>query len=310
MKKRISVILPCYNESENIKELYERLTTALEKVDYPYELIFIDNCSTDNTVETIKTYADIDKKVKIIANARNFGSVRSGYYGLLQCKGDICISLATDLQDPPEIILDFIKKWEEGYKIVLGVKSSSEEHPILYKLRGLYYSTISKISETPLIRHCTGSGLYDQEVVEILRKIDDPYPYFRGLISEIGFPIAQVEFRQPNRKAGVSKTNFYALYDLAMLGLTNHTKVPLRLMTMSGFVLALISFFIATVFLVRKLLYWDTFQLGLAPLLIGLFFFVGIQMLFIGLLGEYVGAIYTHVRKLPLVIESERTNFD
>jgi polyisoprenyl-phosphate glycosyltransferase len=218
--------------------------------------------------------------------------------------------IASDLQDPPEMIVEFVKKWEEGFKTVLAVKPESEESSLMFFIRKTYYRTISRISEVSLVKNATGAGLFDKVVIDILRKIQDPYPYFRGLLCEIGFPIATVPFKQPRRQRGVTKNNFYTLYDIAMLGITNHSKVPLRLMAMGGFTMAIISLFAAVGFTIAKLVFWNSFQLGIAPILIGMFFFGAIQMLFIGLLGEYIGSIHTKIRNMPLVIEAERINFE
>lgn len=309
-RKLISIVTPCYNEEENVVELCSRISAVMATLPYDYEHILIDNKSTDNTIGVIKSIAANDKRVKLIANARNFGHIRSPYYAVLQSRGDAVVAIASDLQDPPEMIVEFIRQWENGFKVVLAVKPESEESSIMFHIREIYYKLVTKISDVPLVKNTTGAGLFDKAVIDVLKKIDDPYPYFRGLVSEIGFPVALVPFKQPRRLRGVTKNNFYTLYDLAMLGITKHSKVPLRLMTMGGFFLSIISLLIAFTFFVRKLIYWDTYQLGLAPMLIGLFFFGAMQMLFIGLLGEYVGAIYTHVRKLPLVVEEERVNFD
>ena len=310
MPKLISIVTPCFNEEDNVVELHERIALVMASLDYDYEPIYIDNHSTDGTVSKIRELAAHDHRVKLIVNARNFGHIRSPYYGILQSRGDACILIASDLQDPPEMITEFIKRWEEGFKTVLATKPESEESSLMFFIRKLYYRFVAKISDVPLVNNATGAGLFDKAVVDILRKVEDPYPYFRGLVCEIGFPIALVPFRQPRRARGVTKNNFYTLYDIAMLGITNHSKVPLRLMTMSGFVLGIISVFIAFAFFIAKLFFWNSFQMGIAPILIGIFFFGAIQMFFIGMLGEYVGAIYTHVRKLPLVVESERVNFD
>jgi glycosyltransferase involved in cell wall biosynthesis len=308
-KKLISIVTPCYNEVENIDELYQRIVAAMAALPYDYEHICIDNCSTDGTVRKIKDIAARDTRVKLIVNARNFGHIKSPYYGILQSRGDACILIASDLQDPPEMIVEFIKKWEEGYKTVLAVKPESEESSIMFFLRKTYYRFITKISEVPLVQNATGAGLFDRAVVDILRNIHDSYPYFRGLLCEIGFPIALVPFKQPRRQRGVTKNNFYTLYDIAMLGITNHSKVPLRLMAMSGFLLSFLSLLVALIFFVAKLIFWDSFQLGTAPILIGIFFFGAIQTFFIGVLGEYIGSIHTQVRNMPLVVEMERVNF-
>lgn len=308
-RKLISIVTPCYNEVENIDELYQRIAAVMATLPYDYEHICIDNCSTDGTVRKIKDIAERDKRVKLIVNARNFGHIKSPYYGILQSRGDACILIASDLQDPPEMMAEFIKKWEEGYKTVLAVKPESEESSIMFFLRKTYYRFITRISEVPLVHNATGAGLFDRAVVDILRNIQDSYPYFRGLLCEIGFPIALVPFKQPRRQRGITKNNFYTLYDIAMLGITNHSKVPLRLMAMSGFLLSFLSLLVALIFFVAKLVYWDSFQLGTAPILIGIFFFGAIQTFFIGVLGEYIGSIHTQVRNMPLVVEMERVNF-
>jgi glycosyltransferase involved in cell wall biosynthesis len=308
-RKLISIVTPCYNEEDNIDELYNRIVAVMADQPYEYEHICIDNCSTDNTVKKIKQLAAGDKRLKLIVNARNFGHIRSPYHGMLQSSGDACVMIASDLQDPPEMIAEFIKNWEQGYKTVLAVKPESHESSIMFLLRKIYYNVITRISEVQLIKNATGAGLFDRVVVDILRSINNPYPYFRGLICEIGFPIATVPFKQPQRQRGVTKNNFYTLYDIAMLGITSHSKIPLRLMAMSGFLLAFLSLLVALLFFIAKLLYWDLFQLGTAPILIGIFFFGAIQAFFIGVLGEYIGSIHTQVRNMPLVVELERVNF-
>jgi len=309
-KKLISIVTPCYNEEDNIDELCQRIAAVMAAQPYNYEHIFIDNCSIDGTVRKIKEIAARDMRVKLIVNARNFGHIRSPYYGILQSSGDACVLIASDLQDPPEMIAEFIHKWEQGYKTVLAVKPESEESSIMFGLRKIYYRMITRISEVPLVQNATGAGLFDRAVIDILRSIQDPYPYFRGLLCEIGFPIATVPFKQPRRQRGITSNNFYTLYDIAMLGITNHSKVPLRLMAMSGFLLAFLSLLVALFFIVAKLLYWNSFQLGTAPIIIGIFFFGAIQAFFIGVLGEYIGSIHTQVRNMPLVVEMERVNFE
>ncbi len=309
--KLISIVNPCFNEEENVKELYERVRAVFACMPgYEYEHIFIDNASKDNTVQILKDIAKEDKNVKIIVNTRNFGWIRSPNYALLQAKGEAVVLLASDLQDPPEMIKDFIEKWEEGYKVVIGVKNQSEESALFSIIRKTYYNLVGQLSEIELIKNFTGFGLYDQKVIETLRIIEDPYPYIRGLICDIGFERAVVEFVQPLRKRGFAKANFYALYDVAMLGITNHSKVPLRLAMMMGFIVALLSLMVAFGYFIYKLIFWYSFQIGMAPLVIGLFFFSAVQLLFIGIIGEYIGAIHTQVMKRPLVIEKERINFD
>lgn len=306
----ISIVTACYNEEGNVEILHEQICRAMEQFpQYEFEHIYIDNCSTDQTISILRRMAAVDPRVKVILNARNFGHIRSPYHGLLQASGDAVIIMASDLQDPPELIPDFIHKWEEGYKVVMGVKSHSEEPGFIYSLRKFYYRTLRSLSDVQLVENYTGFGMYDQQVIKILREMDDPYPYFRGMIAEIGFPAATVEFTQPTRKSGVTKNNFYTLYDMAMLGFVNNTKVPLRLATMLGFATALVSFLIGIFYLVYKLFNWQNFQVGSAPLVVGLFFLGGVQLLFLGIVGEYIGAIYTQVLHRPLVIEKERINF-
>ncbi len=307
----ISVVTPCYNEEENVKDLYEQVKQVFDDLEgYTYEHIFIDNASRDKTVTILKDIAKDDKRVKVIVNTRNFGHIRSPYHALLQAKGDAVIGIAADLQDPPAMIKDFLKKWEEGYKIVIGVKSKTEESPLFFAVRKIYYNIIGRLSEIEVIKNFTGFGLYDRQVIEILREIDDPYPYFRGLICDIGFEKATIEYVQPARRRGLTKNNFYTLYDLAILGITNHSKVPLRLATMMGFSLSLLSLLSAAGYFVYKLIFWERFSVGIAPLVIGLFFFSSVQLFFIGIVGEYIGSIHTQVLKRPLVVEKERINFD
>jgi glycosyltransferase involved in cell wall biosynthesis len=308
--KSISILTPCFNEEENVEELCQRIRATMAGIeDIEYEHILIDNASTDRTVEILRQIVAQDARVKVIVNMRNYGHIRSPYYGLLQAKGDVVISMASDLQDPPELITDFIAKWKEGYKVVLGIKAKSEESWLFFALRSLYYKVLRSLTDVELIEHFTGFGLYDQEVIDILRKLDDPYPYFRGLIADIGFPFAMIEFVQPLRKRGLTKNNFYTLYDMAMLGMTSYTKVPLRLATMFGFGAAVISFLVGMFYLVYKLANWKNFTLGVAPLVVGFFFFGAVQLFFLGMLGEYIGAIYTQILHRPLVIEKERINF-
>jgi glycosyltransferase involved in cell wall biosynthesis len=292
-----------------VEELYKRIAIAMTDLPYEYEHILIDNASTDSTVEKLRQIASKDKRVKVILNARNFGHIRSPYHALLQASGDAVVGLASDLQDPPERIPEFIQKWEQGYKVVIGVKAKSQESGLFRFFRTFYYRVLRSLSEVDLIEHFTGFGLYDQQVIRILQQMNDPYPYFRGLIADIGFPIARIEFTQPRRKRGLSKNNFYTLYDLAMLGVTSYTKIPLRIATMFGFFSAVVSFLIGLAYLVYKLIFWFQFSLGSAPIIIGLFFLGSIQLFFLGIVGEYIGAIYTQVMHRPLVIEKERINF-
>jgi glycosyltransferase involved in cell wall biosynthesis len=311
MKKMISIVTGCYNEEENVEALYKRVKDIMnEYSDYDFEHIFIDNCSKDKTVSVLKEIAKNDKRLKIIVNARNFGHIRSPFHALLQAKGDGVIYLVADFQDPPEMIRDFIKKWEEGYKIVIGVKNKSRENPLIFSLRKLFYILIKKYGETEHIDNFTGFGLYDKRVVEALKSMNDPYPYFRGMIPEIGFERYEINYTQPKRAKGRTKNNFYTLFDMAMLGFVNNSKVPLRMATFIGFGVALVSLFIALFYLVYKIINWQDFEMGLAPLVIGLFFFSSVQLFFIGIVGEYIGAIYTQVKNRPLVVEKERINFD
>ncbi len=308
-RKMISIVTPCFNEEGNVEELTSRIAAVMATQPYDYEHIFIDNCSIDNTVMKIRALASADKHVKLICNVRNFGQIRSPYHGILQASGDACILIAADLQDPPELFPEFFKLWEDGFKTVLAVKPSSHENKLMFALRKLYYRIVTRISDVPLVPNATGAGLFDRVVLEVLREVHDPYPYFRGLVCEIGFPIATVPFVQPRRTRGVTKNNFFTLYDFAMLGIISHSKLPLRLMTIGGFVMSLLSLMVAFGFLIAKLVNWDSFVLGMAPILIGMFFLAAIQMFFIGILGEYIGMIYTQVKKVPLVVESERVNF-
>jgi glycosyltransferase involved in cell wall biosynthesis len=306
----ISVMTPCFNEEGNVREMYEAVKAVFAGLpQYRYEHIFIDNGSKDRTAVILRELAATDKNVKVILNARNFGHVRSGYYALLQSHGDAVIALACDFQDPPELIPEFLKRWEAGSKVVLGVKESADENGLFYALRDRYYRMLARIADIELVRQSTGFGCYDQSVIESLRKIDDPYPYFRGLIAEIGHEPSLVPFRQPARKRGISSQNFYTLYDLAFLGIVNHSKVPLRMATMTGFALAILSLLTAFGYLAAKLLFWNQFSLGIAPILIGFFFLTSVQLFFIGIVGEYIGSIYTQVRHHPHVFEKDRINF-
>jgi glycosyltransferase involved in cell wall biosynthesis len=311
MKKFISVITACYNEEENVEELYRQVKDIFKRLGrYRYEHIFIDNCSTDKTVKILKRIANKDKNIKIIVNIRNFGHIRSPYYGMLQARGDAAISMVCDLQDPPSMIPDFIKKWEEGHSIVIGVKKKSEENLLMFAIRKLYYAMIKKFSESEQITNFTGFGLYDRKFIDVLKSLNEPYPYFRGLVSELGFNRTEIPYTQPKRRHGKTKNNFYTLYDMAMLGFINYSKVPLRLAGFIGFGVAVISLLVALGYLIYKLIFWQRFDVGIAPLVIGLFFFSSVQLIFIGVIGEYIGAIYTQVKNRPLVIEKERVNFD
>ena len=309
--KRISVVAGCYNEAENIEEFVSRVHAVFAQLpQYEYEIIVIDNASNDGSAEILRRLAAADKRLKVILNARNFGHIRSPYYALLQARGDAALALASDLQDPPELIPQFLAKWEEGYKAVVAVKSQSEETPLFFFIRRLYYRLIHRLADFDIIQNFTGFGLYDRQVLDYCREIRDPYPYFRGIISDIGLPTAKIPFVQPARKRGLTKNNFYVLYDMAMLGITNHSKVPLRIAAMAGFAMSFISLLLGFAYLIYKLLFWNQFTVGVAPVIIGLFLFSSVQLFFIGILGEYIGAIHTQVLDRPLVVERERINFD
>jgi len=307
----ISIVTPCYNEEANVRELYQAVKEVFSSSlsEYTYEHIFIDNASKDKTASILREIAAADPNVKVIINTRNFGHIRSPYYALLQASGGAAILMASDFQDPPKMIVDFIREWEKGTKIVLGVKTKAEESAAMFLVRSVYYDVIGKLAEVELTKNATGFGLYDQEVIKKLREIDDPYPYFRGLISDLGYQSVKIAYKQPVRKRGITKNNFYTLYDIAMLGITNHSKVPLRLAAMAGFGMGALSLLVAFGYLVAKLVFWNKFVIGTAPVLIGLFFFSSVQLFFIGILGEYIGSIHTQVQKRPLVIEKERINF-
>ena len=308
----VSILTPCYNEEDNVRDIHQQVRDVMATVAdrYEYEHLFIDNASQDDTVAILREIAAEDKRVKVIVNTRNFGHIRSPYHGLMQTRGECVIGIVADLQDPPAMILDLLARWEEGYKIVIGVKKSSQESPLFWVVRKLYYAVVSRLADIELVRNFTGFGLYDRAVVEKLREIGDPYPYFRGLICDLGYRRFEIPYDQPVRKRGLTKNNFYTLWDTAMLGITNHSKVPLRLATFAGFGLAGLSLLVAVAYLVYKLVYWNSFQVGMAPLVFGIYFFASVQLIFIGILGEYIGAIHTQVLKRPLVVEKERINFE
>lgn len=309
--KKISIMTACYNEEENIAEVYSQVKAVFtgQLPEYQYEHVFIDNASEDTTVEILREIATNDSNVKVIVNARNFGHIRSPFHGMIQCSGDAVISIVADLQDPPEMIVDFIRKWEEGYKIVIGVKEQSYEAQWMFKLREAYYRLLHKLSEVEIFKGFTGFGLYDKKIIDFMREFDDPYPFFRGLIAEIGFKAAKIPYTQPARPRGISKNNFYSLYDMGILGIINNSKVPLRIATFLGFLLSFVSFMTAIVYTIVKLFNWDSMPLGMAPLVIGGAFMFGIVLFFLGIIGEYIGAIYTQILKRPRVFESERINF-
>ena len=306
---KISIITPTFNEIENIEKLYLEIKNEFAKIDCEYEHIIIDNNSTDGTIAKIKDLSKNDKNLKIIINSKNYGHIRSPFYGLLQSTGDASILMASDFQDPIELISKYIEEWKKGNKIVLAEKISSEENQIKFSLRKLFYNFLNKISDFELTKNTTGSGIFDKSVVEKLKMINDPYPYFRGLVSELGIEIKTIKFNQPLRKFGVTKNNFSTLYDIGILGIVKHSRKPLRFMVLLGFGSSVISLLVGVFYLFYKLLFWDSFSLGLAPIIIGIFIVSSIQITLLGLVGEYVGIILLHQRNLPLVIEKERINF-
>ena len=308
--KKISIVSPCYNEEENLPELYRRITDVMSAhPEYDYEIIWADNASTDGSRTLIRKMCAEDKRLKAILNAGNFGQIRSPYNALLAASGDAVVFICADLQEPPELIHDFIKEWENGAKIVCGVKPKSKESRVMFFLRRCYYKLIKTMSETPQIENFTGFGLFDRCVMDALKKFHEPYPYIRGLIAEVGYCRVEVPYEQQARLHGKTKNNLFTLYDYAMTGFVNHTKLPLRLAAFIGFALAGLSLLAALVYFIYKLIYWNDFAVGLAPLVIGLFFFSSVQLIFIGVIGEYIGAIWTQVKNKPLVIEEERINF-
>lgn len=311
-RKLISIVTGCYNEEGNLQEFYDRVTQAMDRLPgFSREIIIADNCSTDGSRELLRRLAAADPSCRVILNANNFGPIRSGYNAFMQARGDAVVLMSSDLQDPPELIVEMAHKWQEGFQAVVAIKSQSEENKGLFRARRLYYWLLAKLSDTDhIIQNFTGFGLYDRKIMNALKLYKDPVPYFRGFISEIGFKRAEIEFIQPPRKHGRSKHSFFSLYDVAMTGLVNHSKLPLRLATFSGFCLAAASLLVALVYFIYKLVRWDTFTMGTAPLVIGVFFFSAVQLIFIGIIGEYVGAILTQVKNHPLAIEEERINFE
>jgi glycosyltransferase involved in cell wall biosynthesis len=306
----LSVITACFNEEANVEELYRRVRAAMAAAECPeYEHLFIDNASTDQTVAVLKRLAAADPNVRLIVNARNFGHIRSPIHALLQARGEAVIIIVADLQDPPELIPEMIARWRDGFSTVLCIKRSSEETPVMFLLRRTYYALVERLSAITTIQNFTGFGLYDRKVVEAVRNFGDPYPYFRGMVAEIGLNMCTIPYDQPLRKRGLTKSNFYVLYDTAMLGIINLSKVPLRLVTALGFCSACLSMIVALGYLLYKLIFWSHFNAGIAPLVIGLFFLGSVQMLSLGIIGEYVGAIHTQVQKRPYVIEKERVGF-
>ena len=309
--KTISVLIPCYNEEENVEPIARAVTEILEKElpQYDYELVFIDNDSQDDTRMILRRLCGENPRIKAILNARNFGQFNSPYHGLLQVTGDCVIAMVADFQDPVELIPQYVKAWEEGYKIVIGIKTSSKENPIMYWLRSCYYKMIRKMSDVEQIEHFTGSGLYDRDFIEVLRRLDDPTPFLRGIVAELGFRRKEIPYEQPKRRAGKTHNNFYRLYDAAMLSVTSYTKAGLRLATFVGGISCGMSLAVAFVYLVMKLIWWDRFPAGMTPMLLGMLFLGSVQIFFIGMVGEYVLSINQRIMKRPLVIEEERLNF-
>lgn len=311
--KKISIVIPTYNEEENVKPMASAVSSLFEVQleGYDYEIIFIDNCSQDKTRELLEEICNQNKKIKAIFNAKNFGQFNSPYYGLLQATGDCAVLLAADFQDPVELIPTFVAEWEKGgYNIVCGIKTSSRENKLVYALRSLYYKMIKKMSDVEQIEHFTGFALYDKSFIEVLRSLDDPKPFLRGIVAELGGKRKDVEYTQPKRRAGKTKNNWYSLYDAAMLSFTSYTKIGLRLATFGGFFVGIISFIVGIMYLILKLLYWDRFAAGQAPILLGMLFLGAVQLIFIGFLGEYIISINSRVMKRPLVVEEKRLNFD
>lgn len=309
--KHISVMTPCYNEEGNIRNIYNAVKEQFDKMpQYTYEHIFIDNYSTDNSRKILRELAAEDSNVKVILNARNFGPNRSGSYGMLQGTGDALICIVCDLQDPPEMIPTFLKKWEEGYKVVLGQKTKSKENPLMFQVRKLYYKIMEKLSETEHLTNVTGYGLFDKEVLDMIKWMDDPDPYIRGLVTQLGYKWCLVEYTQQERTSGKSSYNFNRYFDFAITGLTHVSKKPLRIVTLVGLIMSAISFVIAFIYLVFKLVHWYEFDMGTAPILIGVFLLGSVQLACLGVIGEYIGAILTKVTKRPMVVEEERINFD
>ncbi len=307
----LSIVVPCRNEVENVRAVRDQILAQLAALPdlAGYTCLFIDNASTDGTQDLLRALAAEDRRTKVILNQRNFGHIRSPYHGLLQAPGDAVIVMAADLQDPPSLIPDFVRKWREGSPVVFGQKTNSRESALFFSVRRAYYRLVRQLADVELLENVTGFGLYDRKVIETYRTLNDPYPYVRGLVCELGYPIARVPYEQPRRVRGITKNNFYTLYDLAMLGITSHSKVPLRLAAMLGFAASAVSFVAGLVYLVYKLLFWQRFALGIAPIVIGIFFFASVQLFFIGIVGEYLGAIHTLVFQRPLVAEKERINF-
>lgn len=310
--KKVSILIPCYNEQENVRPMSEAIVNLFQKTlsKYDYELLFIDNDSQDHTRQILREICAANSKIKAIFNAKNFGQFNSPYYGILQTSGDCTISMVCDFQDPIELIPKYLEAWEQGYKIVIGIKTSSKENPIMYRLRSMYYKMLRKFSDVEQIEHFTGSGLYDKSFVDVLRNLNDPTPFLRGIVAELGYKIKKIPYEQPNRRAGKTHNNFYTLYDAAMLSFTSYTKIGLRLATFLGGAIGAVSVIIALIYLILKLIFWNRFVAGVAPIAIGMFFLGGVQLFFLGLLGEYILSINKRIMNRPLVVEEERINFE
>ena len=310
--KKISILIPCYNEKENVGPMSEAIVEMMTQnlSAYDYELVFIDNDSTDGTRDILRTICAANHKIKAIFNAKNFGQFNSPFYGVLQVTGDCVIQMCCDFQDPVDLIPQYVREWENGYKIVIGIKTSSKEHKLMRFLRTCYYKVIKKMSDVEQIEHFTGSGLYDRDFIEVLRKLDDPTPFMRGIVAELGFKRKEIPYEQPQRRAGKTHNNFYSLYDAAMLSITSYTKIGLRLATFAGLGIGALSGILGVIYFILKLMYWDRFPAGTAPILLGMLFLGAVQLFFIGFIGEYILNINKRIMKRPLVIEAERLNFD
>jgi glycosyltransferase involved in cell wall biosynthesis len=306
---KISIVTPTFNEEKNIEPLCNEIKKQMNNIGLDYEHIIIDNASTDNTESILRKLSEKDKKIKVILNRKNFGPIRSHVHGIFQSTGDACIYMSADFQDPPDLIPKYIEQWKKGFKIVLAKKNSSQETFLMKNVRSFFYKLINKISEIDLTQNTTGAGLFDKDVINDLKKLEDPYPYFRGLLLELGYKYITINFEQAKREHGKTSTSFLSLYDYAINGIIKHSKLPLRIFTLLGFILSSVSILTAIVFFVYKILFWDSFELGIAPVIIGIFGFGGFQMFLLGLVGEYILSIFTHTRKIPLVYEKERINF-
>lgn len=309
--KLISILVPTYNEESNVKPLSEDIIKEFSQKlpQYDYEILFIDNCSEDRTQETLTELCEKNKKIKAIFNSRNFGQLNSPFYGMMQTKGDCTISMCADFQDPVEMLPMFVHEWENGYKIVCGIKTTSKENSIVRFLRTCYYKIIKRLSNVEMIEHFTGFGLYDKSFIETLSKLNEPTPFLRGIVAELGPKRKDIPYEQQKRREGKTSNNWYSLFDIAMLSFTSYTKVGLRIATISGFIFAMIGFLVAIIYLIMKILFWQTFVAGMAPILIGVFLFGSVQLFFIGLLGEYILGINSRMMNRPLVIEEKRINF-